>query len=255
MGRLGVAIKPGLRRILTTTGDVLHRDATDVDRLPIGADKEIAQVETNLLGYDFAIEPSTINATDGTDATSPTAAAVKTAGGLAVAKKVYATGPSFIGIDARYRTNLQVQVDPIADNVATTLLTFVVPNPDVSAIFSTIVGAWVTFTFHTNVDAANYMTSSVSFYVSLLRNRNQNTQTAIDFLSTVVSHEVGTAATHAGLAVGQFSFAITGAAGVGQTVELQFTNNYDAGVTAARVDISLALDVLATLAADVITVS
>ena len=190
-----------------------------------------------------------------TDATSTTAAALKTAGGLAVAKKAYITGPVFIGTTTNRQTTLQKNVASIADNTATTILTFSVPNPDTSATYSSVAGVWVTFTFHTFIDVSNYMTSMVSFYVSMLRNYNANTVSQIDFLSTVKSSETGTAGTHTALAAGQFTFAITGAADADQTVTLQFTNDYDASISVARVNMSCFMDVMTNVAVEIITMS
>lgn len=57
MGRLGDSIGVGsltntLEEILTTKGDLLHRDASGVVRFPIGADDEIPKVLTDILNYE-----------------------------------------------------------------------------------------------------------------------------------------------------------------------------------------------------------
>ena len=57
MGRLGqvassASVKVGIEDILTTKGDILHRDATEAVRLAVGADNEIVKVVTDILNYE-----------------------------------------------------------------------------------------------------------------------------------------------------------------------------------------------------------
>lgn len=57
MGRLGevasvASVKAGIEGILTTKGDILHRDATEAARLAVGADNEITKVATDILNYE-----------------------------------------------------------------------------------------------------------------------------------------------------------------------------------------------------------
>ena len=59
MGRLGsvasvASVKVGIEDILTTKGDILHRNATEAVRLAIGADNEITKVATDILNYEVA---------------------------------------------------------------------------------------------------------------------------------------------------------------------------------------------------------
>lgn len=51
MPRLGIDVRGQLRSILTTTGDILFRDATDIARLPVGADAEVLTIAAGVPNY------------------------------------------------------------------------------------------------------------------------------------------------------------------------------------------------------------
>lgn len=87
MGRVSSNIP---KNLLTAVGDMIYASAVGTpSRLAAGATgiPILGQGAGVAPVYNGAIAPTTVAATDATDATSTTAAAMKTAGGLAVAKK------------------------------------------------------------------------------------------------------------------------------------------------------------------------
>jgi len=180
-----------------------------------------------------AISGTTFVGTDATDATSATAGALKTAGGLAVAKAAYITGPTQVGTTTEFTRSFRNTTAAIADNTATAVLTFTVPIQTNSTDYAAV-ECLLHFAFRTSAPGPAFMTSSVMLKVSLVRIKSVNTASSVEFVGTAVSSEWTTPGSHTALAISQFAMVITaGSSAQEQTVELQFTNDLDVDVDSA----------------------
>ncbi len=141
-----------------------------------------------------------------------------------------------IGDPQAYQQVFETDRTAIVDNTASTILQISVPN---LPAFSTGVGAIVelTLTFHTSQATNHNMTSAVKIIFAIVRNLDANTSFgSIEFLGAVATLEQGTGGTHAALATGQFGLSVSsGGATETQTIDLDFTNNFDATVSFAEV--------------------
>lgn len=229
MGRVSGNIP---KRLLTTIGDIIYASAVSIPA-------RLAAVATNQRltsqgvgaapAWAQTISATTIEGTDATDSTSSVTGAMKTAGGLGVAKNIFGTFIDLVKSSSPYSRVSQSATGPfltrligskynITDNTITSFLTVTVPN------------GWIGGTIHLDVmvvsnNASRWRYSGQFIYIG--RAANGATSVAITPYIPEVTLLTGAAET---LTVTFEISAISGANNATQTFTVRVTIDTDANV-------------------------